>query len=200
MDCKEFKNIVADLFDKEVSPETRKVCNEHVSHCAECREYYEDLLSTADLLRPMHSPVSQNSIAPTPRWLKIAAMFIGVLFISGIAFAAIHMMHQSQKPTVSQTKQTANVTKPVNNVPADTITTDTLFVELRVFDNVPLDTMLNEMASFYQIAIEFQREESRQLRFHFKWKRSESIDRVVDRLNNFEAVTIVREPEKLIVK
>lgn len=100
MDCKEFKTIVADLFDKEVSPETQKACNEHISHCAECRDYYENLLATADLLRPKYSPVSQNPIEPNRNWMKMAASFIGILLITGVAFAAVHILSPSntQKP------------------------------------------------------------------------------------------------------
>ena len=101
MDCKEFKTIVADLFDKEVSPETQKACNEHISHCAECRDYYENLLATADLLRPKHSPVSQKPIASNSNWMKIAASFVGILLITGMAFAAVHILSPSKSKGTS---------------------------------------------------------------------------------------------------
>ena len=103
MECKEFKNIVADLFDKEVSPETQKACNEHISHCAECRNYYESLLATADLLQPKHSPVGQKPIASKSNWMKIAASFIGILLITGVAFAAVHILSPS-----NTSKETSN--------------------------------------------------------------------------------------------
>ena len=103
MECKEFKTIVADLFDKEVSPETQKACNEHISHCAECRDYYEDLLATADLLRPKHSPVSQKTVTSNSNWIKIAASFIGILLITGVAFAAVHILSPS-----NTSKETSN--------------------------------------------------------------------------------------------
>ena len=105
MDCKEFKTIVADLFDKEVSPETQKACNEHISHCAECRDYYEDLLATADLLRPKHSPVNQKPIASNSNWMKIAASFIGVLLITGMAFAAVHILSPSNTKNADDSEQ-----------------------------------------------------------------------------------------------
>ena len=95
MECKEFKTIVADLFDKEVSLETQKACNEHISHCAECRNYFESLLAIADLLRPKHSPVSQKTVASNRNWMKIAASFIGILLITGVAFAAVHILSPS---------------------------------------------------------------------------------------------------------
>ena len=133
------------------------------------------------------------------RWLKVAASIIGVLMASGIAFAAIHIVRHYQKPQAPEVEQTTCVKAPDNIISSD-ITTDTIAVEPRIFDNVSLDTMLYEIADNYHVAVEFQREESRQLRFHFEWKSSESIDRVVERLNNFEAVDIICEPEKLIVK
>lgn len=136
----------------------------------------------------------------THRWMKIAASIVGVVIVSGIALAAIQLVRQKQKPQVNQIEQTASVTPTVNIVPVDTITTDKVTIEQRVFDNVPLDTMLMEMADYYHVTVDFQRDDIRQLRLHFEWKRNESLDKVVERLNIFEAVNIIHEPEKLIVK
>ena len=41
---------------------------------------------------------------------------------------------------------------------------------------------------------------ARQLRFHFVWKREESLDRVVEKLNIFEAVNIGMEDKTLVVR
>ena len=137
---------------------------------------------------------------PVSRYKKMAASFIGVALVSGIAFAAIHIVRQYQQPQLPQIEQTASVTKPVNIVSIDTLAADTLAVVPRIFENVPLDSMLIEMAGYYHVAVDFQRDDAHLLRFHFVWKPKESLDRVVERLNNFEAVHIVREPEKLIVR
>ncbi len=132
---------------------------------------------------------------------KIAASFIGVILASSIALAAIHIVRQYQKPETPQAIDTIAVASSrrstLNAQPEEA---DTLAVELRVFDNVPLDTMLYEMADYYHISVEFEREEARQLRFHFIWKRTDNLDRLVEKLNNFEAVNIIREPQKLVVK
>ena len=37
------------------------------------------------------------SVHPMHIWRKVAAILIGVLALSGIAFAAVHIMHQSQQ-------------------------------------------------------------------------------------------------------
>lgn len=132
---------------------------------------------------------------------KIAASFIGVVLASSIALAAIHIVRQYQKPETPQTTDTIAVASPQRSIlNAQLEEADTLGVEPRIFDNVPLDTMLLEMAKYYHVSVEFEREDVRRLRFHFVWKRTDDLDRLVEKLNNFEAVNIIREPEKLIVK
>ena len=131
------------------------------------------------------------------RRFQIAASIIGVIMVSSIAFAAIHIVRHYQKPTVSAMTATNPQPSALDSQKAEA---DTISVEPHIFDNVPLDKMLIEMADYYGVAVEFQLEEARQLRLHFVWDHNESLDQLVDRLNNFEAVNIIYEPEKLIVK
>ena len=132
---------------------------------------------------------------------KIAASFIGAVMASGIALAAIHIVRQYQKPETPQATDTIEVASPQRStLNAQLEESDTLAVEPRIFDNVPLDSMLLEIADYYHVSVKFEREEARLLRFHFVWKRTEDLDRLVEKLNNFEAVNIIREPEKLIIR
>ena len=132
---------------------------------------------------------------------KIAASFIGVLLVSGIAFAAIQVVRnintsKSQQPTTEQVIDT----KPVTSLPADTVKTDTIPTEPYVFNNVPLDSMLTAIATAHGVGVEFENEAARELRFHFVWKREDSLSRVVEKLNTFEAVNIGMEDKTLVVK
>ena len=142
-----------------------------------------------------------NPIHSSRRWLKTAASIISILMVSGITLAAIHMWSLTSNPSPKDEER--GHTQVVDTTIRHSIP---LAIERdngdgpRIFDNVPLDTMLIEMADYYRVAVEFQRDEARQLRLHFVWKHSEDLNRVVERLNNFEAVNIIREPEKLIVK
>ena len=132
---------------------------------------------------------------------KIAASFIGVLLASGIAFAAIQIVRNinTAKPQQPTTEQTADI-EPVTSLPAETVKADTIPVEPYVFNNVPLDSMLTAIAAAHRVQAEFENEAARQLRFHFVWKREDSLDRVVEKLNTFEAVNIVEEDKKLVVR
>lgn len=132
---------------------------------------------------------------------KIAASFIGVLLASCIAFAAIQVVRNisTPKPQQPTTEQTTDI-NPVAPLPADTVQADTIPVEPYVFNNVPLDSMLTAIAAAHRVQVEFENEAARQLRFHFVWKREDSLDRVVEKLNTFEAVNIGMEDKTLVVK
>ena len=131
---------------------------------------------------------------------KVAAAVIGIIMAGGIALAAIHLLHsvRTTKPQAVQTKQAV----PVNSSPSLPVVaaeSDTIETE-RIFNNVALADMLTEIAEAHHVGIEFQKEEVRRLRFHFVWKRADSLERTVEKLNTFEPVDIVVENEKLIVR
>ena len=46
MNCKEFKEKVADLFDKTIDMQTERECKEHMAHCSACKAYYDELRET----------------------------------------------------------------------------------------------------------------------------------------------------------
>lgn len=52
MDCKDFKNIIVCLFDKDVDGAIKAECENHMAECQECREYYEELKEAFDMLVP----------------------------------------------------------------------------------------------------------------------------------------------------
>ena len=133
-------------------------------------------------------------------WMKIAASFIGVLLVSGIAFAAIHIVRQHQKQEAPQSEITENVTNPVTTLPADTLTKDTVTVQPVIYDNIPLEKMLPEIAAHYDVKVIFTNDEARQLRFRFVWTPQQGIDQVISDLNQFERLTVTRKDNQIIVE
>ena len=132
---------------------------------------------------------------------KIAASFIGVLLASGIAFATIQIVRniKTSKPQTVKTEQVATVS-PAASLPTDTIKADTIPSEPCVFNNVPLDSMLTTIAAAHGVQVKFENDAVRELRFHFVWKRKDSLSRVVEKLNTFEAVNIAQEDKILVVR
>ena len=132
---------------------------------------------------------------------KIAASFIGAVLASGIAFSAIQIVRKinTPQPPMATAEQVTDI-KPVTSLPADTVKADTISVEPYIFNNVPLDSMLTAIAAAHGVSVEFENDATRQLRFHFVWKREDSLSRVVEKLNTFEAVNIIEEDKTLVVR
>ena len=133
---------------------------------------------------------------------KMAASFIGVLLVSGMAFAAIHIvrMVSSQKAETVQVKHPTSY-KPSTALPADTVKTETATtVQPVVFDNVPLEKMLTEIAAYYHAEVSFLNDDARQLRFHFVWKREDGLGHAIEKLNRFESLTVRLDENKIIVE
>lgn len=135
---------------------------------------------------------------PQYNWLKMAAMFIGVLFVTCLAFASIHMIRhnpdimepQPKKQSVSQQAVLANTNQGDTAVLAEPV----------VFNNVSLDSIAKGIAAWHHMDVDLQNEQASQLRFHFVWKPNDSLQEVVEKLNMFEYVNMAIEDGKLIVR
>ena len=133
-------------------------------------------------------------------WIKIAASFVGVLLVSGIAFAAIQIVRYAQQHT-PKTEEVINTTKPAITTPSDTLTTDTTAVSQPViYDNIPLEKMLSEIAAHYDAKVTFVNDEARGLRFRFVWNPQKGIGQVVSDLNQFERLTVTLKDDVITVE
>ena len=133
-------------------------------------------------------------------WIKIAASFVGVLLVSGIAFAAIQIVRYAQQHT-PKTEEVINTPKPANTTPSDTLPTDTTAVSQPIiYDNIPLEKMLSEIAAHYDAKVTFVNDEARGLRFRFVWNPQKGIGQVVSDLNQFERLTVTLKDDVITVE
>ena len=133
-------------------------------------------------------------------WMKIAASFIGVLLVSGVAFAAIQIVRYAQQHT-PKTEEVINTPKPANTTPSDTLPTDTTAVSQPIiYDNIPLEKMLSEIAAHYDAKVTFVNDEARGLRFRFVWNPQKGIGQVVSDLNQFERLTVTLKDDVITVE
>ena len=137
------------------------------------------------------------------RWLKVAAMIAGVLMLSAFTYAAIravshHTVDKAKEPTEKVTAES----QPESTVGPRLGVADTAAVvaEPVVFDNQPLDQMLEQIAPHYGMQVEFRNEDARALRFYFVWQPDEDLDAVLERLNLFESVNISKEGNTIVVE
>ena len=131
---------------------------------------------------------------------KMAALFIGVLILSGITYAAIHMI--SSNPQSEQVDQTVAVDKaqPSTINTQQSESADSTIIQPVVFENAELGMILQEIASFYQCEVVYKKEKTKRVRLFFTWDKKQSLDQVVETFNKFERFHIAKENQKLIVE
>ena len=140
--------------------------------------------------------------------MKMAASFIGVLLVSGIAFAAIHIVRHYVGQDMPTPPQETQMIEPHQQVALDDTvkveTADTVaskaIMEPVVFDNVPLEEMLPEIAAHYNATVTFANDKARQLRFRFVWNPQQDIDQVISDLNQFESLTVTLKDNQINVE
>lgn len=189
-----------------------------VNHDDETREFYRSLTQAARARRSLSQPVDvdkaweqfeQTHLATQKHgrlWQRVAAAVIGVLMMSGIAWATVYTVRHFNAADNSKQK-TENVATPPQTE-ADAVgprlgVADTSTVENDapvVFDNTPLEQMLGEIAAHYGMTVDFQNEDARNLRFHFVWNKGDGLEKVLEDMSHFESVTIEQTGNRLIVQ
>lgn len=136
---------------------------------------------------------------PTPRgsrFSKVAASIIGIVLVSGIAFAAYQMtwtVQSTESALVgSQAKDVA--VKEVQVVDTDSVPQPV------VYDNVPLEKMLPEIAEHYGVTVTFANAEVGQLRFRFVWNPQTGLEQVLSDLNQFERINVTCKGKQITVQ
>ena len=177
--------------DEETIPVEEEWQKFYSEHADEIEALGEDNTHSATVKR-------LKSIVP----YKVAASIIGILFTAGFAFATIHIL--SLIPNPSPKDDGSKYTQV-----ADTARKDTTPLSTRkgaggeapiVFDNVALEKMLSQIATYYNKEVEFQNDNARQFRFYFVWKPDEGLDVTLHRLNLFESVSVELESDKIVVE
>lgn len=132
---------------------------------------------------------------------KIAASFIGMLLISGIAFAAIQIVNNIVGGEIKSPTHETRISNPRQEiVTADTLANDTVTVQPVIYDNIPLEKMLPEIAAYYDTEVIFANDEVRQLRFRFVWNPQQSIEQVIRDLNQFERLTVTLKDNQITIQ
>ena len=130
---------------------------------------------------------------------KIAAMFIGLLMLSGIAYAAVQMVRQTQQQVKTET--TASVAGSSQSAHDTRIDEDdSAQNKPLLYEDAELGTILSDIAAFHQLEPVYKNEECKHIRLYFTWDRRSSIDDIINTFNKFERIHITRDNKKLIVE
>ena len=149
-------------------------------------------------------PHAGNSSRPI--WRRVAAVAAVIVIAASIVVAAVHTRgfgllqerqssdDSTQQTPVTATSVTSDVTENQEVIP--TLTDN----EAHLYDDISLEQIIDDMTAKYNIQeVEWRSEEAKSLRLYYRWEPSYSIDKVVDMLNSFQAFTIQRTGNKLII-
>ena len=129
--------------------------------------------------------------------MRVAAGFIGLLFVSGISFAAITAVkHHNERKQAQEQSQTETVT----TTNAATVESEQSTDQPVVFTNTQLEQRLTEIAAFYNVKVEYKNADVRSLRFYYEWNRKAEVESVIDDLNHFSKVNITLNNNKITVE
>ena len=131
--------------------------------------------------------------------LKYAAMFIGVLMLSGIAYAAFHYFGGNTQPSTNVSQPSTLNPQPSSLNPQPSTLNPQPSTPI-VFEDAELATILQEVATFYECETVYKNEKVKHVRLYFTWDKTKSIDEIVETFNKFERFHITRENQKLIVE
>ena len=129
-------------------------------------------------------------------FFKMAAMFISVLMLGGIAYATIHLIKNQEAGSMKQE------TTAVVNAQQSTINSqpDSQALTPVVYEDTELNTILNDIATFYQVECVYKNKEVKHVRLYFTWDKQLTIDELINMFNKFERFHITRDNQRLIVE
>ena len=134
----------------------------------------------------------------TTTWYKIAAMFIGILMLSGIAYAAIsHFIMVEDKPKVTLTERKPDIKKVEKTYGAEMTPTKKTPV---IFNNVELQQIMQYVADGYGVKVEFKNKAARTIRFYLQWEVDDTLQEIIDKINHFEKVHLTLNEETITIQ
>lgn len=138
---------------------------------------------------------------------KVAAV-AAVLFVSGITFAAIHLVTRSHQPSdnsntelvASQKDSIQQVSAPQkSNIEEKTDSASLAQLPL-VYENAELQNILTPIAGHFHLQVTYQNESARHIRLFLQLEKNMSLDDIIELMNHFEKVNIRHEGQTLIVE
>ena len=138
---------------------------------------------------------------------KVAAV-AAVLVVSGITFAAIHLVTRSHQPSdnsntelvASQKDSIQQVSAPQkSNIEEKTDSASLAQLPL-VYENAELQNILTPIAGYFHLQVTYQNESARHIRLFLQLEKNMSLDDIIELLNHFEKVNIRHEGQTLVVE
>ena len=204
------------LFDMQEHPE--KYTDEQMEHLLADEEVKEFLRDLA-MARMAGKKATPKKVDVDKAWkefsngsyrnrMKIAASIVGIIFLSGVALAAVQngWLNFSTSDKVVDNKAMAEQIVPSNTLANDSLKamtvepTDSLDMKPVVFDDAELGTVLMQMADFYHVKVEYMNTNTQHVRLFFNWNKTKTLEQNLELLNAFDRIQIEYADGTLMVK
>lgn len=145
-----------------------------------------------------------------PLWspMRKVAAVAAVLVVSGITFAAIHLVTRSHQPSdknntelVSSRKNSIQqVSAPQKSNIEEKADSASLAQLPLVYENAELQNILTPIAGHFHLQVTYHNESARHIRLFLQLEKNMSLDDIIELMNHFEKVNIRHEGQTLIVE
>lgn len=153
---------------------------------------------------------TQQTAKLFPLWspMRKVAAVAAVLVVSGIAFAAIHLVTRSHQASdnnntelvASRKDSIQQVSAPQkSNIEEKTDSASLAQLPL-VYENAELQNILTPIAGHFHLQVTYQNESARHIRLFLQLEKNMSLDDIIELMNHFEKVNIRHEGQTLIVE
>ncbi len=153
---------------------------------------------------------TQRTAKSFPLWspMRKVAAVAAVLVVSGITFAAIHLVTRSHQASdkhntelvSSQKDSIQQVSAPQkSNIEEKTDSASLAQLPL-VYENAELQNILTPIAGHFHLQVTYQNESARHIRLFLQLEKNMSLDDIIELMNHFEKVNIRHEGQTLIVE
>lgn len=160
----------------------------------------------------------EHSIPQRRNWKRIAASTIGVIFISGLAFAATVQLgilpFFGSKEEVETHPKTPHITatdsikkaQAERKAVSDSLNrvllhkTDSIPPQPIVFEDTSLKTIVDAMAAYYHVDVKVLNPVSTHIRLYFKWDRQCNLQQNIELLNAFDRVKVSYSDNTLTIE
>ncbi len=153
---------------------------------------------------------TQHTAKLFPLWspMRKVAAVAAVLVVSGITFAAIHLVTRSHQASdknntelvASQKDSVQQVSAPQKSNIEEKADSASLAQLPLVYENAELQNILTPIAEHFHLQVTYQNESARHIRLFLQLEKNMSLDDIIELMNHFEKVNIRHEGQTLIVE
>ena len=153
---------------------------------------------------------TQQTAKSFPLWspMRKVAAVAAVLVVSGITFAAIHLVTRSHQPSdndntelvASRKDSIQQVSAPQKSNIEEKTDSASLAQFPLVYENAELQNILTPIAGHFHLQVTYENESARHIRLFLQLEKNMSLDDIIELMNHFEKVNIRHEGQTLIVE